>query len=116
MFLENKTTLYSWNSEVGVRMIASLDSGYDAFIKPFSSSKKIILADLKKLGNTVDGWELTKNGFTKISVPVDKPEYEMAFCVNENDNSLFPGATDFHEKCQPIGNYNYKSKLFLVQQ
>ena len=111
--LENKTTLYSWNSEVGVRMIASLDSGYDAFIKPFSSSKKIILADLKKLGNTVDGWELTKNGFTKISVPVDKPEYEMAFCVNENDNSLFPGATDFHEKCQPIGNYNYKSKLFF---
>lgn len=111
--LENKTTLYSWNSGSGVHKIASIDTDYDAFIKPFSSSKKIILADLKKLGSTVDAWELSNNGFTKITVPVNKPEYKMAFCINENADSVFPGATDFHEKCQSVGNYNYKSKLFF---
>ena len=111
--LENKTTLYSWDSGSGVHKIASIDTDYDAFIKPFSSSKKIILADLKKLGSTVDAWELSNNGFTKITVPVNKPEYKMAFCINENADSVFPGATDFHEKCQSVGNYNYKSKLFF---
>ncbi|HRZ80137.1 MAG TPA: hypothetical protein P5044_09025, partial [bacterium] len=90
----DQNTLYSWNSESGINEVASLGISYDAFIKPFNSGEKIILADLKDISGNIGAWELTESGFTPVSIQMEKPEYKTAFCISEINGSIFPGATN----------------------
>ncbi|HSW59625.1 MAG TPA: thrombospondin type 3 repeat-containing protein [bacterium] len=109
----DQNTLYSWSGEFGINEVASLGISYDAFIKPLNSGEKIILADLKDISGNISAWELSEGEFTPVSIQIEKPEYETAFCISEIDGSIFPGATNYKGECISVYDYNYQTVSYL---
>lgn len=109
----DQNTLYSWSSEFGINEVASLGISYDAFIKPLNSGEKIILADLKDISGNIGAWELSEGEFTPVSIQIEKPEYETAFCISEINGSIFPGATNYKGQCISVYDYNYQTVSYL---
>ncbi|MDX9806770.1 MAG: hypothetical protein RBT87_13160 [bacterium] len=93
--------------------MASLGISYDAFIKPLNSGEKIILADLKDISENIGAWELSEGEFTPVSIQIEKPEYETAFCISETNGSIFPGATNYKGECISVYDYNYQTVSYL---
>ncbi len=111
---EGKTALYTWDILNGFLEIAHLDSLYDSFIKPFEYSGKIILADIKDIsGKDIDSWKLDGGIFQKERISLDKPLFEKKFCINEKENSIFPGVSNAYSECKKVEKYNFKKNCFF---
>ncbi|MBP5405786.1 hypothetical protein J6Z19_01380, partial [bacterium] len=110
---EGETAFYSWDESNSFVEIAHLDSEYDSFIKPFEFGGKIILADLKDIsGKGVDSWQLKDTYFEKEEISLDKPKFARNFCLNETDNSIFPGITNVYGECVKVENYDFDEVTF----
>lgn len=110
---EGRTALFTWDSLNSFVEIAHLDSDYDSFIKPFEFADKIILADLKDIsGKSIDSWQLNGTIFEKEKISLDKPKFAQKFCLNESDNSIFPGITNFYGECVKVENYDFDEVTF----
>ena len=111
---EGKTALYTWDISNSFLEIAHLDSGYDSSIKPFEYSGKIILADIKDIsGKDIDSWKLGGGIFQKERISIDKPLFEQKFCINEKENSIFPGVSNAYSECEKVEKYNFKKHCFF---
>ncbi len=110
---DEKTALFSWDESNSFAEIAHIDSVYDSFIKPFEFGGKIILADLKDIsGKSVDSWQLNETIFEKEKMSLDKPKFAQNFCLNETDNSIFPGITNVYGECVKVENYDFDEVTF----
>ena len=110
---EGRTALFTWDSLNSFVEIAHLDSDYDSFIKPFEFADKIILADLKDIsGKSIDSWQLNGTIFEKEKISLDKPKFAQKFCLNESDNVIFPGITNFYGECVQVENYDFDEITF----
>ena len=110
---EGKTAFYTWDNSNSFVEIAHLDSEYDSSIKPFESAGEIILADLKDIsGKSIDSWQLNGTIFEKEKISLDKPKFAQKFCLNETDNTIFPGITNFYGECVKVENYDFNEVTF----
>ena len=110
---EGKTAFYTWDNSNNFVEIAHLDSEYDSFIKPFEFGGEIILADLKDIsGKSIDSWQLNGTIFEKEKISLDKPKFAQKFCLNESDNTIFPGITNFYGECVKVENYDFDEVTF----
>ena len=110
---EGKTAFYTWDESNSFVEIAHLDSEYDSSIKPFESAGEIILADLKDIsGKSIDSWQLNGTIFEKEKISLDKPKFARKFCLNETDDSIFPGITNFYGECVKVENYDFDEVTF----